>query len=227
MTLPRHPREQLGFFPTLIKQHSSETNNLFFSKLNSHRPPKKQNSKLHSQRTDPHTHVETKHPQHPHIMSQIIAADMNVEFDTTDPAETANFLIQQDAGRTKDHPVFVHVIRENPGTTFANGFITAVENEVKKVRPRQDVFIVKQPYTYPILELPAHAERAKNQANEAVGLKGIERRFGADACGGCGKEATDSGEALMKCSGCTVRLYCSKDCQKMSWKVHKKVCWML
>ncbi|KAK3723963.1 hypothetical protein LTR37_001447 [Vermiconidia calcicola] len=161
-------------------------------------------------------------------MSQIIAADMNVEFDTTNPAETANFLLKQDAGRTKDHPVFVHVIREKPGHTFAGGFITAVEAEFKKLRPHQDVFIVKQAYTFPIVELPANAVNTKKEANDAVMNKAVERLYGPDACGGpgCGKTDTDEGGALAKCSGCTVRLYCGKKCQKKHWKIHKKVCWI-
>ncbi|KAH6914954.1 hypothetical protein BKA70DRAFT_1557303 [Coprinopsis sp. MPI-PUGE-AT-0042] len=41
---------------------------------------------------------------------------------------------------------------------------------------------------------------------------------------GCGKIEKHDIPALMKCSGCSLALYCSKDCQKRSWKTHKKDC---
>ena len=52
-------------------------------------------------------------------------------------------------------------------------------------------------------------------------------------CSKCGKSSVDVGFELMTCSGCknnasttlvTAARYCSKECQKADWKVHKKVC---
>jgi hypothetical protein len=45
-----------------------------------------------------------------------------------------------------------------------------------------------------------------------------------DLCGGCGLKAGEEGTVLMRCGQCKDRKYCSSDCQKKSWKVHKKVC---
>ncbi|KAF2105443.1 hypothetical protein BDV96DRAFT_678206, partial [Lophiotrema nucula] len=44
------------------------------------------------------------------------------------------------------------------------------------------------------------------------------------ACGNCGIENGQDGRALLNCSRCKNRKYCSKECQKKHWKVHKKVC---
>lgn len=45
-----------------------------------------------------------------------------------------------------------------------------------------------------------------------------------DACGGCGAKDGLGGNVLMQCSRCKQRRYCGAECQKKSWKVHKKVC---
>ena len=45
-----------------------------------------------------------------------------------------------------------------------------------------------------------------------------------DLCGGCGSEHGTGGKALRMCSKCKNRKYCSVECQKNAWKVHKKVC---
>ena len=46
----------------------------------------------------------------------------------------------------------------------------------------------------------------------------------ADVCDACGNSQSLLSEKLKKCQGCKVTFYCSKDCQKMAWKAHKKVC---
>jgi hypothetical protein len=45
-------------------------------------------------------------------------------------------------------------------------------------------------------------------------------------CALCGKTETElaAGEKLRKCGGCGVVRYCSGECQKTAWRVHKKVC---
>lgn len=40
------------------------------------------------------------------------------------------------------------------------------------------------------------------------------------ACGLCGK----TGGELSACGKCKVRFYCSRECQKEDWKVHKRAC---
>lgn len=42
-------------------------------------------------------------------------------------------------------------------------------------------------------------------------------------CGECGKEGK-GGKALMRCARCYRVEYCSKECQKLHWKVHKRIC---
>lgn len=42
----------------------------------------------------------------------------------------------------------------------------------------------------------------------------------AAGCGKCGK----GGKALMKCARCLKVAYCSKDCQRLDWKAHKRAC---
>src|SRR5690606_22425685 len=53
-----------------------------------------------------------------------------------------------------------------------------------------------------------------------------EEEKGAKAtCGVCGKEGAKSGAVKMKaCSRCGRGSYCSRECQKADWKVHKKGC---
>ncbi|KAK5732565.1 hypothetical protein LTR17_010380 [Elasticomyces elasticus] len=43
-------------------------------------------------------------------------------------------------------------------------------------------------------------------------------------CGVCGSTNASSGSQLLKCGRCRCVSYCSKDCQRKDWKLHKVLC---
>jgi hypothetical protein len=43
-------------------------------------------------------------------------------------------------------------------------------------------------------------------------------------CAACGKVEREDGKALLQCARCKNERYCSTDCQKKRWKVHKESC---
>lgn len=50
-----------------------------------------------------------------------------------------------------------------------------------------------------------------------------EKASAAPGCGKCGKKG-EGGKALLKCAHCHKVAYCSKDCQRLDWKNHKRTC---
>ncbi|KAK4963726.1 hypothetical protein LTR10_001357 [Elasticomyces elasticus] len=48
-----------------------------------------------------------------------------------------------------------------------------------------------------------------------------EGKHPRDACGQCGKSTTEDGKAMLVCSRCKERKYCSKECQVAHWPLHK------
>jgi hypothetical protein len=68
--------------------------------------------------------------------------------------------------------------------------------------------------------LPPLSDQALQDIRDEV----QEGKHGDDACGGCGAKEGENGSALQSCSKCKKRKYCSKECQKGHWKLHKKVC---
>lgn len=63
-------------------------------------------------------------------------------------------------------------------------------------------------------------EKVKKVKDQEVksGNKGIQK------CGNCERTKHVNGEELAFCSRCRKVKYCSKECQKAAWNVHKKVC---
>ena len=57
-----------------------------------------------------------------------------------------------------------------------------------------------------------------------VGRGGGGDRRTKDTCWTCGKQASLPGVKLMSCVKCKQATYCSKDCQKLDWREHKKLC---
>ncbi|KAE9373629.1 hypothetical protein N431DRAFT_438855 [Stipitochalara longipes BDJ] len=46
----------------------------------------------------------------------------------------------------------------------------------------------------------------------------------ANKCASCSAPETDPENPLKPCAKCQTIRYCSRDCQKKDWKLHKKVC---
>ncbi|KAL0486667.1 N-lysine methyltransferase [Acrasis kona] len=59
----------------------------------------------------------------------------------------------------------------------------------------------------------------KNKENSEESDEEEESNAQKINCGCCGKS-----EKLMKCSGCKREFYCSQECQKKMWALHKQVC---
>ena len=49
------------------------------------------------------------------------------------------------------------------------------------------------------------------------------QEYGTDVCGGCGANEGKEG-ALLQCGKCKAQRYCSLECQRKYWKVHKRSC---
>jgi hypothetical protein len=83
----------------------------------------------------------------------------------------------------------------------------------------------------PFCDIPEHSAMSMQVANSYMTAEAIEQRFheGREAkncvfnfCARCeqgGKE-----KKMKYCSRCGVYPYCSRECQKVHWKEHKKVC---
>jgi hypothetical protein len=54
--------------------------------------------------------------------------------------------------------------------------------------------------------------------------KSKETLMAANRCRKCGREKSEGGGSLLRCSRCLVTKYCSTECQRAHWQEHKKVC---
>lgn len=48
-----------------------------------------------------------------------------------------------------------------------------------------------------------------------------------DTCDGCGQTESELGQQLRACARCTSAKYCSRECQRSDWRMHKKCCAMI
>ena len=52
----------------------------------------------------------------------------------------------------------------------------------------------------------------------------ILNRAASEVCAVCRKDNTDPSTPLQRCARCKTQCYCSRECQKADWKMHKKSC---
>ncbi|KAK2867969.1 hypothetical protein FQN49_003287 [Arthroderma sp. PD_2] len=81
-------------------------------------------------------------------------------------------------------------------------------------------------YSVPFVEkgfTPDTLDREKTTRHISEMMKTLELKNGT--CSSCGGIGAGDGAKLLKCSGCKVAEYCSKECQKKDWRAkHKAAC---
>jgi hypothetical protein len=63
-----------------------------------------------------------------------------------------------------------------------------------------------------------------NSSTSAIIKELRKRQKDPDVCAGCGSDAGPTGKILLMCARCKDRKYCSAECQKQHWSIHKKLC---
>ena len=76
-------------------------------------------------------------------------------------------------------------------------------------------------FASPLVELSANLTHLREDTQQPYSKA---NGTATDACGKCGKHASVQGVKLMSCVRCRSSKYCSKECQKLDWKEHKKIC---
>jgi hypothetical protein len=81
------------------------------------------------------------------------------------------------------------------------------------------------PFIFVIVTPVCEREECEEQAREGVRLLIEDRqmREALERCFVCKKGERD-GKTPMKCQGCMMIAYCSRECQKVDWKRHRKMC---
>ena len=77
----------------------------------------------------------------------------------------------------------------------------------------REAFAVAQYRDKALLHLEAFAKATVEQAKSA--------------CGECGQARKDDHLRLLKCGQCRVLRYCTEECQRENWKVHKGLCHLI
>ena len=77
----------------------------------------------------------------------------------------------------------------------------------------------------------SHAQRTIARADTLSRMaSGMRAELGpgvsssAVACAECGQQSSSSGGKLLRCSRCLATWFCSKECQRKNWKLHKRLC---
>jgi len=107
--------------------------------------------------------------------------------------------------------------------------VSFLHKSFKKGQPCGDVLIailqgkygsqVKRPTVFSRLQ-------AISRLVEAIGMSKKENTKMTKSCHHCNKsDSSDAFQAsLMKCARCKITFYCSKECQRADWKLHKGTC---
>lgn len=82
-------------------------------------------------------------------------------------------------------------------------------------------FVVASPRTRIVRLLPVPGYRLA--AMPPIGGLNTAILPNSDACAFCMKRAKRLATPLRKCAGCSIALYCSRECQKSAWPSHKYV----
>jgi hypothetical protein len=67
-------------------------------------------------------------------------------------------------------------------------------------------------------------EMTGSEAKKTIAASNTAQNQHQDICANCKKAPTDSVKVLRFCGACKSVRYCSRDCQKVHWKKHKKDC---
>ena len=119
---------------------------------------------------------------------------------------------------------FLRTWQHTSGQVFAEG-ATAEEQRLVNAFTIYFTFYANLPETTALpddapdgFDMSTAEKKAKNYLAEFEGRLG-DPLAQCNKCKNCAL-----GKKMMRCSQCHLALYCTKDCQRQDWRVHKKVC---